>query len=84
MTKEEVCEKAFREAYGRESMSKETRDALLFAQFELVQSPAVSGALSYEQLCIAAKGEAIRIVALKKRQELGGTNTHDAGCGRSR
>ncbi len=35
-TKEEVCEfitrleKAFREAYGRESMSKETRDALLF------------------------------------------------------
>ena len=38
--KEGVCdfitrmEKAFREAYGREPMSKETRDALLFAQLQ--------------------------------------------------
>ncbi len=34
--------------------------------------------MSYEQLCIAAKGEARRIVALKKRRELGGTNTQEA------
>ncbi len=64
-------------------MSKKTRDALLFAQlldglgFELVQALAVSGALSYEQLCIAAKGEEIHIVPLKKRQELGGNKTYD-------
>ena len=87
--KEGVCEfvtrleKAFREAYGREPLSKETRDALLFAQlqdglrYELVQAPAVSGALSYEQLCIAAKGEERRLVALRKRQELGGGRSQD-------
>ena len=69
-------EKAFREAYGREPLSKETRDALLYAQlqdslrYELVQAPAVSAALAYEQLCIAAKGEERRLMALKKRQEL--------------
>ncbi len=63
-------------AYGREPLSKETRDALLYAQlqdslrYELVQAPAVSGALAYEQLCIAAKGEERRLMALKKRQEL--------------
>ncbi len=34
--------------------------------------------MSYEQLYIAAKGEARRIVALKKRRELGGTNTQEA------
>ena len=87
--KEGVCEfitrleKAFREAYGREPLSKETIDALLFAQLQdglrygLVQAPAVSGALCYEKLCIAAKGEERRLVALRKRQELGGGRSHD-------
>ena len=49
-----------KEAYGREPL------ALLYAQlqdslrYELVQVPA------YEQLCIAAKGEERRLMALKK------------------
>ena len=77
-------EKACREAYGREPMSKETRDTLLFAQlqdglrYELVRASAVSGALSHEQLCISAKGEERRLAALRKRQELDGTGVRNA------
>ena len=92
--KEGVCEfitrleKAFREAYGREPMSSETRSALLFAQlqdglrYELVRAPAVSGAVSYEQLCIAAKGEERRLAALRKRQELEGTGARNTEASR--
>lgn len=48
-------EKTYRLAYCRETLSKETRDALLFAQMQdglkvELQAPAVSGAQGYEQL----------------------------------
>ena len=44
-------------------MSAETRAALLYNQmqeglkFELMESPAVSGAIGYKQLCLAARSE---------------------------
>ena len=69
-------EKTFRMAHGREEISVETRGAFLYAQmqeglhYELMQAPAVSGAQSYSQLCIAAKSEERRLAALKKRQQL--------------
>ena len=62
-------------AYGHDSMSTETRDALLFGQLQeglkygLMESPAVSGATSYQSLCIAAKSEERRRAALKKRKQ---------------
>ena len=54
-------ERAFHAAYSRNSMSVETRDALLHGQLQdrlrvqLMRGPAVSGARSYHELCIAAK-----------------------------
>ena len=35
---------------------------------ELLRGPAVSGALGYKELCVAAKGEERRLLELKKRQ----------------
>ena len=68
-------EKTYRLAYCRETLSKETRDALLFAQMQdglkvELQAPAVSGAQGYEQLWVCAKNEERRLSALKKCQEL--------------
>ena len=68
-------ERTFRVAYGRESMSAETRDALLYSQlqeglkYELMQASAVSGAGTYKELCIAAKNEERRFAGLKKREQ---------------
>ena len=72
-----ICrlEKTFRLAYGQESMSTETRDALLYGQLQeglgyvLMESPAVSGATGYQSLCVAAKNEERRQAALKKRKQ---------------
>ena len=56
-------EKTFRRAYGHEQMSEETRNTLLYGQlneelkYSLIKSPAVSGALEYQQLCIAARNK---------------------------
>ena len=56
-------------------MSVETRDALLYGQLQdglrvqLMRGPAVSGARSYQELCIAAKNEEKRLADLKKREE---------------
>ena len=67
-------EKTFRRAYGHDSMLSETRDALLYAQFqeglkyELMKAPAVSGASDYQTLCVAAKSEEQRLAELKKRR----------------
>ena len=64
-------ERTFRIGYGHDSMSVETRDALLYSQLqealkhELMRSPAVSGSTSYKDLCVAAKNEE-RISGLKK------------------
>ena len=46
-------------AFGRENLSAETRDMLLYGQlqeglsYSLIESPSVSGAQSYRELCIA-------------------------------
>ncbi len=68
-------EKTFRVAYGNDSMLPDTRDALLFSQlqeglrYSLMESPAVSGAISYQALCVAAKNEERRQAALKRRRQ---------------
>ena len=67
-------EQTFRRAYGRENMSAETRDTLLYGQLQegltytLVKSPAVSGARSYSELCLAARNEERRLTELHRRQ----------------
>ena len=68
-------ERTFRSAYGRDVMSVETKDTLLYGQLqdglrlELMQGPAVSGARNYQELCISAKNEEKRLADLKRRQE---------------
>ena len=68
-------ERTFNVAYGREGMSTETRDALLHGQLqdalkhELMQAPAVSGAQTYNELCLTARNEEKRLAELKKRQQ---------------
>ena len=61
-------------AYGRDSMSAETRDTLLHSQlqeglqYDLTRGPAVSGAQTYKELCLTAKNEEKHLAELKKRQ----------------
>ena len=68
-------ERTFRIAYGRDSMSAETRDALLYGQlqealrYELMRAPAVSGSTKYQELCVASKNEEKRLAELRKRQQ---------------
>ena len=67
-------EYAFRRAYGREQITMETCDALLQGQLQeglryaIVMAPAVSGARTYQESCIAAKNEERRQLALSQRQ----------------
>ena len=71
-----ICrlEYTFRVAYGRDTMSIDTRNALLYGQLqegllqEVMRAPAVSGAQGYSQLCIAAKNEEKRMAELRKCQ----------------
>ena len=73
-------EHTFKVAYGRDPMSRETRDTLLHGQlqdglkYELMQAPAVSGAQKYAELCLAARNEEKRLAELKKRQQYGKEN----------
>ena len=68
-------ERTFNVAYGREGMSMETRDTLLHGQLqdalrhELMQAPAVSGARTYQELCLAVRNEEKRLTELKKREQ---------------
>ena len=68
-------ERTFRIAYGRDPMSSETRDTLLYGQlqeglrYELMKAPAVSGATKYRELCVAAKNEEKRQAELRRRQQ---------------
>ena len=68
-------EQTYRRAYGRDKMSSETRDTLLFSQlqeglqYELVKAPAVSGAQGYQQLCLAARNEERRLLELDRRRQ---------------
>ena len=56
-------ERAFNIAYGRETLTKETREAFLYGQLQeglliqLLQNAAVSGAQNYRELVMAAKNE---------------------------
>ena len=65
----------FRIAYGRDGISAEARDALLYGQlheglhYEVMKAPGVSGVDSYSALCIAAKSEERRLQELRKRQQ---------------
>lgn len=68
-------ERTFRIAYGRDGLGPETRAALLYGQlheglrYDIMKAPAVSGAQSYETLCVAAKSEERRLAELRKRQQ---------------
>ena len=68
-------ERLFQLAYGRESLSSETRDTILYSQlqeglsYNLMKSPAVSGSDSYKQLSVSAKREEKWIVELSRRQQ---------------
>lgn len=68
-------ERSFQIAYGHESLTPETRDAFLYSQLQaglkliLMESPAVSGSLTYKQLCVAAKQEEKRLMELKWRRQ---------------
>ena len=56
-------ERAFRIAHGSDKLDAESRSIFLFTQMqeglrqEVMRSPSVSGALSYAELCMAAKNE---------------------------
>ena len=69
-------EKTFQIAYGKDDLNPTTRDTLLYGQlyegltYDVMQSPAVSGAQTYQELCTAAKGEEKRLAALKQRRHL--------------
>ena len=71
-----ICriERAFQLAYGRDNILRDTREMILLTQlkegllYRLVESPAVSGARSYTELCLAAKNEEKRQAELSRRQ----------------
>ena len=73
-------ERTFMVTYGQDQMSLETMETLLHSQFQeglrysLMKAPAVSGAQTYKELCMAAKNEEKRLEELKKRQEYGQVN----------
>ena len=68
-------ERNFRIAYGREGVSTDARDALLYSQlheglrYEIMKAPSVSGVDFYSSLCVAAKSEERRLQELRKRQQ---------------
>ena len=68
-------ERAFNIAYGRDGMTGETRDTLLYGQlqeglkYDIMKSPAVSGAQKYSELCVSARNEERRLAELRKRQQ---------------
>ena len=72
-----ICrlEKSYRVAFGNDRMSRETKDAMLYGKLQeglrlsLIRSPSVSGAMTYQELCMAAKHEEKRQTEMKKRQE---------------
>ncbi len=67
-------ERVFRIAYNAKEISQETREAFLYGQLQeglrndIMQSPVVSGALAYHELCMAARNEEKRKAELRKRK----------------
>ena len=74
-----ICrmDKSFHVAFGRDGLSKETKEAMLFGQLQeglrlgIIRSPNVSGALDYRGLCMAARHEEQQQAEIKKCQEYG-------------
>lgn len=68
-------ERAFRIAYGGDSIEKGVREAFLYGQLQeglrqdVMRSPAVSGAMAYQELTMAAKNEEQRLKELRKRKQ---------------
>ena len=68
-------EKTFHIAYGKDPMTADTQQLLLYGQLreglqeDLIKNPAVAGAKDYLQLCLAAKGEEKHQVELQRRQQ---------------
>ena len=68
-------ERTFRIAYGKEHFMRETRKALLFGQLqdglrpELMQNATVVSALTYQDLCMAARTEEQRKAEMRKRRQ---------------
>ena len=70
-------EHIYQTAFGRENLSPETRDMLLYGyvqlqdglSYSLMESPSVSGAQGYRELYVAAKKEEWRLAELKKKQQ---------------
>lgn len=68
-------ERFFQTAYGRDNLSVETRETILYSQlqeglkYSIVKSPSVSGCQSYKELCMAAKNEEKRMAGLLRRQQ---------------
>lgn len=64
----------FHIAHGGDSLTSETRGTILQGQlhgglrYDVVKSPAVSGAQSYQELCLAARQEEKRVAELNCRQ----------------
>ena len=59
-------------AHGCDNLGPKTQNIFLFGQMQdkdLMKSPSVSGALSNQELCMAAKTEERRQAELKKRQQ---------------
>ena len=65
-------ERNFCIAYGRNGISTEVRDVLLYGQlhkglcYEIMKAPGVSGVDSHSTLCIASKIEERRLQELRK------------------
>ena len=68
-------ERTFRIAHGKGMMATESREALLHGKMQeglllkLMESPAVSGALDYKSLYLAAKNEEKRLAKLSRRYQ---------------
>ena len=70
-----TLEKVFQTGFGCEHLSIETREILLYGQLQegllytLLESPSISGAQNYKELCLAARREERRLAELKKKQQ---------------
>ena len=70
-----LLERLFKLPYGRDGISAETRNTLLYGQLQeglkhkIMESPAVSGATGYQKLCLAAKAEEKRLAETKKQRQ---------------
>ena len=69
-------EHTFQIAFGRDPMLAETRDVLLYGKLQdslkidlVSRAPPISGAQSYQELCIAAKNEERRLAELKRKKQ---------------